>query len=292
MGSATLLRVFVLVAAPLVVAEGHADSVCEKGSRETTAAERQTMMGFAEVAKAALPPAPTGWAIGGYEVFSAIENICKDFETTPWAYSYTRIFNRTDDTEARDQALAEVGARLRARQEELRPRQEAIMAKMSALGGELGVAFQRGDQARAAAIQAEIEKVAAEFEALAKESEDPAALEAVASASGEDRTMSVAISVNAGTFSDRNAESAAATAGARAVYRWTTVDTGVETAHAAFLFGDWQPETEGLMRAGRRGTVSSAAAHNMVVTVEAHPGRIDSLLASINFPALAATLAR
>jgi hypothetical protein len=166
------------------------------------------------------------------------------------------------------------------------------MAKMSTLGGELGAAFQRGDQARAADIQAELEKVMAESEALSKEAEDPVALEAVARANGEDVTMSVALSVNAGSFSVRDMRSAARVAGAHSVYRSTTAELGVETAHAVFLFGDWQPGEEDLMTAGRRGTASSAAPHSLIVTVEADPGRIDELLGSIDFAALTATLAR
>jgi hypothetical protein len=292
MGRVTILRLSVLLAAPLLVLEAHADSVCEKGHRDTTEAEQRTMTGVMEAAKAALPLAPEGWVIGGYEELSPIASICMDGESVPWGYRFSRTFNRTDDAAAREQALADVGARLRARQEELRPRQEALMAKMSALGGELGTAVQRGDQARVAALQVEIEKVTAEFEALAEEADDPAAIEAVARASAEDVTMSIAVDFNAITFVPAAEQRAAPPAGAHSAYRWTTEDTGVGTAHAVFLFGAWQPRAEGGVSATRRGNASSAAAHNFIVTVEADPGRIDSLLGSIDFSALAATLAR
>jgi hypothetical protein len=52
--------------------------------RRTTAAERQTMLRAMEAAKAALPPAPEGWQIGGYEELSVKTRTCQDDETTPW----------------------------------------------------------------------------------------------------------------------------------------------------------------------------------------------------------------
>jgi hypothetical protein len=46
------------------------------------------------------------------------------------------------------------------------------------------------------------------------------------------------------------------------------------------------------MTSGRGGTASSAAAHAISLSVDADPGRIDSLLGSIDFAAIAATLTR
>ncbi|HUQ53874.1 MAG TPA: hypothetical protein VM692_16715 [Gammaproteobacteria bacterium] len=57
-------------------------------------------------------------------------------------------------------------------------------------------------------------------------------------------------------------------------------------APTGWLIGGYE-----VVSAGRRGSASSAAAHSLVVTVEGDPARIDSLLGSIDFPALAATLA-
>jgi hypothetical protein len=108
----------------------------------------------------------------------------------------------------------------------------------------------------------------------------------------QDRTMSIGISVNPGGISDSDMQSVAPFAGAQSAYRWTDTADSVSTAHVLLLFGAWRPREGGGVTSGRRGTASSSAAHAIAVRVEADPGRIDSLLATIDFGALAATLAR
>ena len=167
MGLATTARGSVLLAAVLGVSAVHADGECAKGFRDTTAVERQTMLGVMEAAKAALPGAPEGWIIGGYEELSPVGSICIDGESTPWEYGFSRTFNRADDQAARDQALADAGAAVRAAQEARQPRIDALMAKMQTLGAELGPAAQKGDQARVEAIQRELDGLSKQFEAIA-----------------------------------------------------------------------------------------------------------------------------
>jgi hypothetical protein len=64
-----------LLAAAMCASATYADGVCVKGYRDTTAAERQTMLTVMETAKAALPVAPPGWVIGGYEELSPVGSI-------------------------------------------------------------------------------------------------------------------------------------------------------------------------------------------------------------------------
>jgi hypothetical protein len=286
MGFATIVRGSVL--ALLGVSTAYADGVCEKGYRDTTAAERQMMMGVMEAAKAALPLAPTGWIIGGYEELSPIGSICMDGETTPWAYNFSRTFNRTDDQAEREQALADAGAELRAAQAARQPRMDALQAKMEAVSAEFAKAAQSGDAERMAASQRAIDAVSKEYEAFFAEAENPQLIESIARTTMQDRTMSIAISVNPGGIYDSDWQSVAPFGGAQSAYRWTTNDDGIETAHALLLYGAWAPREGGGVTSGRRGTTSSAASHAMAVRVEADPGRLDSLLASINFNALAA----
>src|SRR5262245_23534619 len=91
-----------LLAISLAASSAFADGVCEKGFRDTTESERATMTRVLEAIKAALPQPPEGWVIGGYEDIDVVGNICMDAEATPWAYDYTRIYNRVDDAEQRD----------------------------------------------------------------------------------------------------------------------------------------------------------------------------------------------
>jgi hypothetical protein len=287
-----ILRGAVLLAAAIGASAAYADGVCVKGYRDTTAAERQTMLAVMEAAKAALPGAPTGWIIGGYEELSPVGTICKDGENTPWAYSFSRTFNRTDDQAARDQALADAGAKMRAAQEARQPQIDALTARMQTLGAELGTASQKGDQARVDAINREFEKTSKQLEAIYAQTNDPALLESVAKATMQDRTMSIGIRVNPGAISNADMKKSQAPAGAHSAYRWTTSADGVSEGHALVLFGAWQPRAQGGVESQRRGTQSSAAAHAVAVRVAADPARLDSLLASIDFGAIAATLAR
>ncbi|HLB84951.1 MAG TPA: hypothetical protein VJK00_09470, partial [Steroidobacteraceae bacterium] len=162
MTCARIVRGVFLLATALGTATAHGDAVCVQGFRDTTAAERQTMLGVMEAAKAALPDAPAGWIIGGYEELSPIGSICKDGENTPWAYSFSRTFNRTDDQAARDQALADAGDKARAAQAARQPRIDALMARMQTLSAELSTAAQKGDQARVDALNREMEGISKE----------------------------------------------------------------------------------------------------------------------------------
>ena len=290
MTCAKIVRGVFLLAAALGASAAYGDAECVRGFRDTTAAERQTMLGVMEAAKAALPGAPAGWIIGGYEELSPIGSICKDGENTPWAYSFSRTFNRTDDQAARDQALADAGAKARAAQAARQPRIDALMARMQTLSTELSTAAQKGDQARVDALNREMEAISKEFDAMA--AEDQPMIEDVAKATMEDRTMSIAIAVNPGAVSNGNMQKAAAPAGAHSAYRWSTSADGIKEGHAVVLLGAWQPRAEGGVASQRRGTNPSSAAHAVAVTVHADPARLDSLLDSIDFGAIAATVAR
>jgi hypothetical protein len=226
----------------------YADGVCVKGYRDTTAAERQTMLTVMETAKAALPVAPPGWVIGGYEELSPVGSICKDGENTPWSYGFSRTFNRTDDQAARDQAMADAGAKVRAAQEARQPRIDALMARSQTLGAELGAAAQKGDQARVDAINREIEKISRQYAAIMAEGDDPAVLESIAKATMQDRTMSIGIRVNPGAISNADMKKSQAPAGAQSAYRWTTSADGVSEGHVLLLFGAWQPRADGRSR--------------------------------------------
>jgi hypothetical protein len=292
MAFARMLRGAFLLTAAIGASAAWGDAECVKGFRDTTAAERETMLGVMQAAKAALPGAPEGWIIGGYEELSPVRSICRDGESTPWAYSFSRTFNRTDDQVARDQALADAGAKARAAQEARQPQVDALTARMQTLGAELGTAAQKGDQARVDALNRQLQKTSQQLEALYAQASDPALLESVAKATMQDRTMSIALSVNPGSISNARMQKAPAPAGAHSAYRWTTSADGVSEGHALVLFGAWQPRAQGGVASQRRGTQSSAAAHAVAVNVAADPARLDSLLTSIDFGGIAATLAR
>jgi hypothetical protein len=282
--STASLLVAILLAAP----SANADGVCEKGYRDTTQAERQTITSTLEAVRASLPQAPDGWIIGGYEEISALEKTCSDADDTPWGYNFTRIFNRVDDAEQRDQALAAESAKLQASMAARQPRMDALMARIGELGAALGAAAQKGDQARIDAINREIAQVQTEVESVLNEGSDQAQYEAIAAIQMQDRTIEIAIAVNPSSVWSNDLESTAAPAGAHAAFRGQTADGGVTTGHMLVLLGGWRPREDGGLELVKRGSASSAAAHGIAVNVTADPARLDAVLSTIAFGDLAA----
>jgi hypothetical protein len=290
MGSTRLVTASCLLVIVLGAPTAYADGECAKGSRDTTAAERQTMTNALEVVKAALPAAPDGWIIGGYEVITVPSSICMDVEATPWPYNLTRIYNRADDAAEREQALADAGAALRASMAERQPRIDALMAKSQELGAELGAAAQKGDQARIDAINRELAQLQKETESIFNEGPSAAQLAAISAIAMQDREITISIAVNPAAVSNDDMQSTAAPAGAQAAFRAQTTTEGVTRARVLVLLGGWQPRAEGGMQSVGRGNESSAAAHAMSVHVTADPARLDAMLAAIDFGAVAALL--
>ena len=60
--------------------------------------------------RAALPGAPEGWIIGGYEgEHSVTQNLCLEAEATPWSYGVSRTLNRADDAADASERSPSVG---------------------------------------------------------------------------------------------------------------------------------------------------------------------------------------
>ena len=88
-----VLLVSLLAIAPTALA----DAPCDKGMRDVAPGERTRISTFLQVAKDALPPAPEGWQIRGDEEFSIPTSICRDIETVPWTYGFTRSYVPSGD---------------------------------------------------------------------------------------------------------------------------------------------------------------------------------------------------
>ncbi len=274
----------VLFASPVA----NADGVCEKGNRDTTAAERSTMTNALETVRAALPQAPDGWVIGGYEEISVPDSICSDFEDTPWPSGFSRLYNRVDDAAAREQAMAEAAAAMQADMAAKQPRMDALIAKGQEVNAALVEAVQSGDQARIAALDSELKQVQAEIEGLYTDSSRQSQLDAIGAAEMQDRIMQIAVQLNARSSTSDEMQSSEVPPGASFAFRGQTTDGGVTNGHALVLFGEWQTREENILESGKRRDVSSAAAHAISVTVTADPARLDTLLAAIDFEAIAA----
>jgi len=286
MTTRTIVTAFIcaaLAAAP----EAHAQVACEKGYRDTTAAERDAMTSVLERAKAALPQAPDGWMIGGYEEPNPIGRICIDAEGSPWSYGISRTYNRADDVAEREQLQAEAGAALSASAAQRQPRMDELMQRMQQLGLELGTAAQKGDQARIDAINQELEALQQQMESVLSDAPSAAQTEALGALLYQDREMSIAVAINSGSVSHPDLQSVQAPAGAHSALRGETTREGIVTATAVVLFGNWRPMAGGGMQSVPRPSVASTAAHTLVVTVTADPARLDSLIGTIELGMLA-----
>ena len=210
----------VLFASPIASADG----VCEKGYRDTTTAERSTMTNVLESVKAALPQAPDGWVIGGYEEISVPGSTCSDSDDTPWSYSFSRTYNRVDDAAERDQAMAEAGAALQADMAAKQPRIDALMAKGQELSVALGEAAQTGDQARIDALNRELQEVQAELESVFNDSSMQSQQDAIGAITMQDRTMDIAVQFNASSSASGDMQTAEVPRGARFAFRGQSTD--------------------------------------------------------------------
>jgi hypothetical protein len=274
----------VLFASPIALA----DSVCEKGDRDTTAAERSAMTTTLESVRAALPQAPDGWVIGGYEELSAPPATrCADSDGIPWGYGFSRHYNRADDVAEREQAQAEAQAAIQADMAAKQPRIDALIAKGQELFVAIGEAVQAGDQARVDALDREYQALQAEIESAYTDSSTQSQYDALGAAISQDRTMSIAVEINATAGYIEGMQASEAPAGASHAFRGQTTEGGVTEGRTLVMFGDWEERESNILGSKKR-DVSDAAAHAILVTVTADPARLDTLLAAIDFDAIAA----
>lgn len=102
--------------------------------------------------------------------------------------------------------------------------------------------------------------------------------------------MEIGVAVNPVAVSIANLSSLTPPAGVRAAYRGEYDHDGVTYAQVLALLGDWQERDDGAQHSLSHDDVPPVAAQAMTVTVTADPSRIDSLLAAIDFQALAALI--
>jgi hypothetical protein len=291
-----------LICAPLATSTAYGNGACEKGYRDTTDAERQTMTMVLETARAALAPAPEGWVIGGYGDIYVASSLCRDAEATPWPYNFARIYNRAEGYDARRAAFREASTAFNVAQSQTNARTKAFMAKLGPLSAERSAAAERGDNVRADVLNVEIYAIAREFERTKaiNERNTRAQWEAAAVEYTRDREITISIGINpAIASSGPDARSVNPPAGSQAAWRWSsfTFNDALDVNNAPMdnvlvLLGSWQSNAEGGMQHGSRAGADPSAAHAIAIRVSADAGRIDSIVNAIDFDALAEALLR
>jgi hypothetical protein len=115
-----------------------------------------------------------------------------------------------------------------------------------------------------------------------------AQVDAIGTATSQDRTMSIGVEVNATAGYIEGMQASEVPAGASHAFRGQTTNGGVTEGRALVMFGAWQERESNIMGSRKRPDISDAAAHSVLVTVTADPARLDTLLAAIDFDAIAA----
>lgn len=277
------------VAALCVATMAQADSVCVKDHRATTPAEKARMTAILEIAKAALPPAPAGWQIVGYEEISVINSVCRDNETKPWSYGVSRTYNRVDDQEARDKKFRETAVQVKAAQAQKQPRMDAVMKKMEALSARQVALIQKGDMAGATKLNSDMEKLQAEYQKIADEGNSEALIAAAGKEMSRDATMSISIQINTMAVHKRpGATNITLPPGAFVAQRWVEPEDEDDNAkgHGIVLFGTWRTGPPTQWTAPARAGAVPTAAHVISINFDGDPSRIEPMLQAVNYQTL------
>jgi hypothetical protein len=275
-------------AAMVFSAVARGDAPCNRGFRDTTAAERGAVTAVLQAAKRALPPAPTGWVIAGDDQFSVPTNLCRDYEAAPWSYHFSRSYTRVDDQEARNKIMADAAAASAAAQAKKQPRLDALMARMEKLTKTQVALIQKGDMAGATALNEEMARLQDQYKAVQDEGDSQAQLNASFAEASRDQHMYIGLQVNSNQEKpDNDATVMPPPAGARAAYRWSTTQDGLTEDHVLILLGQWRPMADNVWKRVLHPEMAPTAAQVMTIRVTADPGRIAGILSSIDVRTLA-----
>jgi hypothetical protein len=273
-----------------LTANAYGDAECDKGIRKTTAAEQAAIKDVLEKVDRVFPPAPQGWVIDDNGEPSIATEVCRDSEQKPWSYSRSRYYRKTEGDEQRQAAVTAAGQQFQADLARKQPRLDAVAAKMTALIPAIEAAAQKGDLARLTALGEEHEKLQAEYDRIAQEGDAEQRLNAVTQNAYADTRMSINVLINPnsdGVPSD--AQRVAAPPGAAAAVRRDSGGDPTALATQVVVFGKWNATPDGFAEVVMRGGPPHAP-HGISVHVDAADERLDQVIRSIDFGALAKLL--
>lgn len=277
------------VAAMCVSTMAQADAVCVKDYRDVTAAEKARITAILQIAKAALPPAPAGWQIGGHEEISVVSSVCRDDESRPWSYSYSRTYNRVDDREERDRKFREAAVQANAEQAKKQPRMEAVMKQMEQLSARQVALIQKGDMAGAQKLSTEMEKLQTQYQKIADEGNSEALIAAAGKEMARDVVMTLSIRINSMAVQKRaGSTNITLPPGAFLAQRWVEAGDAEKNdeGHGIVLFGTWRTGPPTQWTAPARAGAVPTAAHVISVEYTGDPSRIEPMMQAVNYTTL------
>lgn len=265
-----------------------ADSPCDRGYRDTTAAERATMTRILESVRQVLPPAPEGWVVVNDDPPSVPGSLCMDYERKPWSYGYSRTYRRTDRNEEIDRVTRAAADLMQADMAKKQPRLDAIMAKSEALTRQQIALIQKGEMEKAVAFNEQLAALQEEYRKVSDEGDARARGEAMMIEAMRDIEFSVSVSVNPWGESPADADTTAITVAGKPVtaYRWNSRSEDSHQGGALVVYGLWRTTTSGSLGLVARGQVPANAVHGLSVRVDADEDRLPSVIEAIDFAAL------
>ncbi len=278
------------ILAALIATTVRADKECFKGYRDITSSERAAMTKVLETALRSMPPALDGWVVVSDDDLYVSPRVCRDDEAEPWTYDFSRSYLRVDDRDARNQMIDDAGDRMGAAMAAIQPRMDAIMARIQELSMAAVAAAEKSDFKKVDEINAEIQKASAEMEQLT--SGTYADLDRANEDASRDMDIRIEVDINPGyTLFGYGAEKTTVPAGADAAYRWRVTEGSVIKETALILFGHWRADGE-VMEPVFRANAAPTAAQTISVSITADESRTGSVLDSIDFKTLAASVSR
>lgn len=287
------LRIVQLHAIGCVLALGAAtaaaDSPCNKGYRDTSAAERATMMRILEAVRPAVPPAPQGWVVVNDDPPSVPGSLCMDYERKPWSYGYSRTYRRTDKNDEIDRVTRAAADLMQADMAKKQPRLDAIMARSEALTKQQIALIQKGEMEKAVAFNEQLAALQEEYRKIADEGDARQRGEAMMNEAMRDIEFSVSVRVNSWGESPAAADTTPITVAGKpvAAYRFDSRREDSRQGGALVVYGQWRTTSGGGLGLVARGHVPANAVHGMSIHVDADEERLASVVEAIDFGALA-----
>lgn len=274
----------------LIATTVRADKECFKGYRDITSSERAAMTKVLETAVRSMPRAPDGWVVVSDDDLYVSPRVCRDDEAEPWTYDFSRSYLRVDDRDARNQMIDDAGDRMGAAMAAIQPRMDAIMARIQELSMAAVAAAEKSDFKKVDEINAEIEKASAEMEQLTSGTYED--LDRANEDASRDMDIRIEVDINpVYTLFGYGAEKTTVPAGADAAYRWRVTEGSVIKEIALILFGHWRADGE-VPEPVFRANAAPTAAQTISVSITADESRTGSVLDSIDFKTLAASVSR
>ncbi len=280
-----------LVAVALRLGVAHGDCT---DRRTILPADRAAMGSVMAASLRALPSAPAGWVIThSDETPDPPKTICAELMRKPWAYSYTRDYSQTAKTSGPDANVAQATAALQKESAAKQPKLDELMAKIAKLNEQIVALAQKGDYAAMQSLSEQRDKLQGEYERIANASDAAAGFDAAVAEQNQDSGFNITIDLNPDVeYEGEGATLLPTPSGAQTAFQYHYVAKEEDVTIAVVLFGTWHKADNNKWLLNARPGVRLSAPHGIAIVIRSAPERAASVIAAIDYSALAAQLGK